>query len=68
MTMVDNNDIRYRRVEVACANCNKFFGFLMVPEAQPIIGKFYCNLKCINDYEKKRINKKEQLTEKTLSG
>lgn len=58
---------QYRRVEISCKNCDRFIVFLIVPKNQPVIGKPFCNLKCIDEYETKQKKIKENLTEKTLN-
>ena len=65
----DENDHieKYKKVETNCKNCDKFFGFLMRPVNEIFIGDFFCNLKCIDEFEKKQRKIKEGITEQTLN-
>lgn len=61
-----DNDKKYKRVETSCKNCSRFFGFVMRPVNEVFLGEFFCNLKCIDEYETKQRKIKEGITEKTL--
>ncbi len=67
MTMYEDSH-EHKQITVECKFCDKFIAFMQVPKQEPIVGDFYCNLKCINDHEKKMKKEKENITEKTLSG
>jgi len=64
MTMYDD-DHKSKQITVECKNCGRFITFMVIPQAEPMVVDFYCNLKCIDEY-KNRQRTKEQITEKTL--
>ncbi len=66
MTMIEDN-AEYEKKTVQCKNCENFISFYFKPKGQPLIGNWFCNLLCIDRYEKKQKKLKENLTEKTLS-
>lgn len=56
---VDDKQDKYKRVETSCKNCSRFFGFLMRPANEVFIGDFFCNIKCMDEYETKQRGIKE---------
>ena len=65
MAMVDDHT-EYEKITVCCKNCDNYIAFFFKPKGQPLIGNWYCNLKCISDHETKQRKAKENLTEQTL--
>jgi len=65
MTMYDDSHDN-KQITVECKFCGNFILYMQVPKQEPIVGDFFCNLKCINDQEKKMKKGKENINKKTL--
>jgi len=53
MTMYDESH-ENKRIIVSCRNCDRHISFIMIPKAEVLVGVFFCNLKCIDEYETKK--------------
>ena len=62
-----DDDHKSKQITVECKNCGRFIMFMVIPQAEPKVIDFYCNLKCIDEYERKQRKTKEGITEQTLS-